>query len=122
MRHFLFTIGLTALATTTASAVPASSLPAAAKQDMECFVLYTIAAGKETDEKRKTGAIAGTWYFLGRLDAAAPGLDLESAMRTGITDLQSNPKAREIGDACDEQFTKRGSDLVSAGKKIQEGQ
>jgi hypothetical protein len=99
-----------------ADAAPATSLTPAVKQNLQCFVLYTIAAGSEKDEKRLAGAIAGTWYFLGQIDSAAPGLDLEQAMRAEIDGLKGNSHANEIGASCDAQFSKRGSELMSLGK------
>jgi hypothetical protein len=115
MRNLLFIAGLAAVSAQSAGAAAPTPLAPAVKQDLQCFVLYTIATGAETDETKKTGAIAGTWYFLGRLDKAAPGLDLEPAMRAEIEAMQSNPKTKQIGAACDALFSKRGADLVNLG-------
>jgi hypothetical protein len=117
MHPVLILAGLAAAASaTSASAAPAPSLSTAVKQDLQCFVLYTIAAGAETDETKRTGAIAGTWYFLGQIDAVDPGLDLDQAMRAEIVAMQNNPRTKEIGAACDTQFSKRGADLVNLGR------
>jgi hypothetical protein len=117
MRNFLLMTGVAAAVTSMAAdAAPATSLTPAVKQDLQCFVLYTIAAGTEKDEKRLAGAIAGTWYFLGQIDAGAPGLDLEQAMRAEIAGLKGNSHVKEIGASCDAQFSKRGSELMSLGK------
>jgi hypothetical protein len=120
MRRQLLIAGLMiASAATRANAAPAASTPPAVKQDLQCFVLYTIAAGTEKDEKRLASAVAGTWYFIGRIDAAAPGLDLGQAMRAEIADLEHNPKTEAIGAACDAQFAKRGADMTNLGKAFE---
>jgi hypothetical protein len=119
MRPILIFAALAAAASaTSARAASAPSLSTAVKQDLQCFVLYTIAAGTETDETKRTGAIAGTWYFLGQIDAVDPGLDLDQAMRAEIVAMQNNPHTKEIGAACDAQFSKRGADLVSLGRNF----
>lgn len=119
-KHLLLIGSLTAAAAASpAPAAPASSIPPAAKQDVQCFVLYSVAAGNEKDEKKIAGIIAGTWYFLGRIDAKAPGINLEQAMRTQIAALQGNPRTKEIGTACDAQFSRRGADLVTMGQALQ---
>jgi hypothetical protein len=115
-RHFIFGLAAAAAAAT-GNAAPPSSLSPAVKRDLQCFVLYTLAAGTEKDEKKLTGVIAGTWYFLGRIDAIAPGIDLDSAMHAELAEMHSNPKTKEIGAACDAQFSKRGSDLVDLGNQ-----
>lgn len=117
MRLQLLIAGLMAAsAATRANAAPAAPTPPAIKPDLQCFILYTVAAGTEKDEKRVASAIAGTWYFIGRIDAIAPGLDLGQAMRAEIADLEHNPKTEAIGAACDAQFAKRGSDMTNLGK------
>ena len=114
--HLLMAGLLAASAAPRANAAPAAPTPPAVKQDLQCFVLYTVAAGTEKDEKRQASAVAGTWYYIGRIDAAAPGLDLGQAMRAEIADLQHNPKTEAIGAACDARFAKRGSDMTNLGK------
>jgi len=96
-----------------------AAAPPVASQDLRCFVLYTIAVGNEKDEKKLTGEIAGTWYFFGRLDAVAPGFNVKQALEAGLADLQGNPKAEEIGKACDDQFAKRGGDMSNAGDAME---
>ena len=120
MRYFVLLGSLLVFALAPAhSAAPTARAPAVS-QDLRCFVLYTIAVGTEKDEKKMTGVIAGTWYFLGRLDTASPGFDIKQAMEAGLADLQANPKAEEIGKACDDQFQKRGSDMSDAAKGLEE--
>ena len=120
MRHLLLIAGLSAATATSAGAAPATTLSPAIKQDVQCFVLYSVAAGNVTDEKQRTAAIAGTWYFLGRIDAKSPGLDLEQAMRQEIDAMQGNEtQAKAVGTACDAQFSKRGGELTSLGERLQ---
>ena len=120
MKNLLLLISLAAAAAASpAQAAPAKSIAPAVKQDLQCFVLYTVAAGNEKDEKKVAGIIAGTWYFLGRIDAKAPGIDLEKVMRQEIPAMQADPRTKEIGAACDAQFSKRGADLIAMGQSLQ---
>lgn len=120
MRLQLLIAGLMAAsAVTRANAAAAAQVPPAIKPDLQCFILYTIAAGTEKDEKRLASAIAGTWYFIGRIDAVAPGLDLGQAMRAEIAALEHDPKTEAIGATCDARFAKRGSDMTNLGTVFQ---
>ena len=57
--------------------MPAISLSQSTERDVQCFTLGLVAAGGEKDSARRETAVAGVWYFLGRLDSEAPGIDLK---------------------------------------------
>jgi hypothetical protein len=89
------------------------------EKDVQCVVFYLMAAGTEKDPAKLQGAIAGSWYFVGRLDVAAPGLNLEQAIRQELAAMQGKPGVKELASACDVQLSKRGADLVDLGARLQ---
>ncbi len=100
-------------------AAAADSRTPAGEIDTQCLLLYLAAAGDGKDQKVQQAAIAGSWYFLGKLDVGAPGLDLVQALRSKAEALQGNPRAEEIGAACDAELSKRGTQLIEIGKQLQ---
>src|SRR5678815_1684921 len=69
------------IAVPSAQAVPADSPATAVGHDTECLLLFLVAAGDAKEPKVQQAAIAGSWYFLGKVDGRAPGLDIVSALR-----------------------------------------
>jgi hypothetical protein len=122
MRNFILLPALGALATTAATQ-PAPSLPAAVQKDVQCFLLFAAAvdrasAAKE-DQAQQASSLA-VMYYLGRLDVAAPGIDLAEVVRREATAMDSNPRAQAIGAECDSDFQKRGAELRSFGDHLQD--
>jgi hypothetical protein len=106
------------------TAVPAQAAPAVARsptvaKNAQCLVLYLAAASDGKDQKIQQAAIAGSWYFLGQLDVGAPGAALVELLRDASTTLQGNPRAKEIGGACDAELAKRGRELMDAGQQLE---
>jgi len=106
------------IAVPSAQAVPADSPATAVGHDTECLVLFLVAAGDTKEPKVQQAAIAGSWYFLGKVDGRAPGLDVVSALRSKETELRGNPRAGQIGTACDAELARRGADLLDIGKQV----
>ena len=109
---------LAALVSRPAHAAPPVPLSPAVKKDVQCFILFAAAAGTATDEIVKQGAAAGTMYYLGRLNVAAPGLDLNQAVQQEAVIFETEQKAEQIGAACDSELQKRGADMMSLGAKL----
>ena len=59
-------------------------------------------------------------YFVGKLQAEAPGLDLVTAVREQAQTFENNPRLKEIGAACDAEFHKRGEELIEVGNELQQ--
>jgi hypothetical protein len=107
------------MAAVPSQAAPPVSRSPAIEKDAQCLLLYLAAAGDGKDEKTQQAAIAGSWYFLGKLDVSAPGTDLVQLLRDEGNALQGNPRAREIGAACDAELAKRGNELIDVGQQLQ---
>ena len=104
------------------SSVASAQQPLSAQvtSDVRCFMLYAVGVATATEDKNRTAATLGTLYFVGKLQAEAPGLDLVTAVRAEAQTFESNPKLKEIGAACDAEFQKRGQELLEVGKELQE--
>jgi hypothetical protein len=121
MRHCILLASLIGLAAAApAQPAAASSLAPTVKKDVQCFLLYAAAAGDTKDEKVRQAGGFGTMYYLGKLDVAAPGLNIVEAVRAEAKALEGNPTAKEIGTSCDSEFGKRGAELMKIGEELQE--
>ena len=113
-RVILALLGLTipSSAAVRTSAVPLSQ---SSERDVQCFTLALVAAGGEKDPARRQTAVAGVWYFLGRIDSEAPGIDLKRNADRAFARMRRTRGTMDIAAACDAQFRKRGADLVRLG-------
>lgn len=105
------------IAATPAQSAQPAALSAAAEKDAQCFVLYMAAVGGAKDDHDKQGAVAGTWYFLGKLEASAPGVDLVHTIQHEADVIQGSSHAHEIGAACDSEFQSKGAQLMDVGQQ-----
>jgi hypothetical protein len=117
--RFLMLIAVSAVVS---SAAPAQlSLSAQVTSDVQCFMLYSVGVATATEDKNRTAGTLGVMYFVGKLQAEAPGLDLVTAVREQAQTFENNPRLKEIGAACDAEFHKRGEELLEIGKELQQG-
>jgi hypothetical protein len=101
------------------SSVPLSP---AVQYDVQCFILYSIAvdtAVKAKDDKTQEAASLGVMYFVGKLTVESPGLNLADAVRQETNGMSGNPRAKEIGAACDAEFAKRAQELLDISQQLQ---
>ena len=92
------------------------SSPAVAR-DVQCFILYAAAAGSTSGDEQTPGLL-GTAYFVGKLKAEAPDLDLLAAARGAVDSLQSNPQAKAIGASCDEEIARFSEEMSRVGAQL----
>jgi hypothetical protein len=117
-------LGAAALASAATAAAPAPSaeISPATKADLRCFVLYAIAVGSaasNSDEATTEAGSIGLMYFYGKLQAEAPTLELEGAIRKEAAAMASDPKIKEVGKACDTEFAQRSAKLLELGKALE---
>jgi hypothetical protein len=108
------------LAAAAAQSAPPTLSPSAHK-DVQCFLLYAAAVGaaeKTNNQNTKEAGSLGVMYFLGKLQVSAPGLNLLDAVRQEAKAMDGNPRAKEIGEACDAEFTGRGAELRAMGAQM----
>lgn len=116
MRRLLLS-ALLALSVPSSGKVPtrATGLTPSAMKDLQCFTLGLVAAGGTSEAAKQQSAVAGVWYFLGRLDGEAPGIDLRKEADRALARMSGDPRTKKIGAACDAQFRNRGADLIAFG-------
>jgi hypothetical protein len=88
--------------------------PAPDETDVRCYRLMAELAGAEDPAARNLGMTAAQ-YFLGRIDAAAPGYDLAGA--PPIAEAERNELTRRCGEALDAG----GFDLRALGASLERG-
>lgn len=103
------------------AATAAVPLNPAAQRDVQCFVLYAAATGASdgSDEAVQRAAMLGTAYFIGKLKSGAPDLNLLDAVRQEAAALQGNPRAPDIGSACDAEVSRLSDEMIELGKELQ---
>jgi hypothetical protein len=121
MRRLISLVVLAAATATPAGAVPIKMTPAVQK-DVQCFLLFAVAADQASDakdDKSQQGTSLALTYFMGKLAVSAPGLNLAAAVRQEGDAFKGNTHAKEVGDACDAEFSKVGTQLQSLGTDLQ---
>ena len=89
----------------------------AVTDDVHCLLIFMQMSNVQA-QAAQTGGLIGSFYYMGKLDGRAAGLDLESLIMAEI------PKMTEAGfqaDAkrCGEEMTRRGNAASDMGKDLQ---
>lgn len=112
-------IRLAALLGAMAFASPAAAqLPAQVDGDLRCITILSLATTTIPEDKR-TQMVAAVLYFVGRIDGAAPSLDLTAEIKRIVPTLTKVG----IGDEarrCASILTDKGAKLQDVGKALQE--
>ena len=88
---------------------------AAVAADVRCIAIAGLAAGQAPAEQQGQ-IVAGMMYFLGKLDARAPNLDIAAAIRLQLVGLQANGQAE--AQRCAAEVSGRGRALQDIGQKL----
>ena len=103
---------IAALLAASPSVTPAEASPASAGLDFRCFALMAQLAEDEDPRIRSTARIAAQ-YFLGRIDAAAPGAEPPAA------DAAANGEPREaLLRQCGDAMQAAGRNFRSIGEAL----
>ena len=105
---------LAAMITAASTLAPANEPVAAVQLDRSCLRLMADLAEDEDPRVRSLGQTAAQ-YFLGRLDATAPGFDLDSVFEAPAP--QGAERGRLIG-ACGDAMGAGGRDFRSIGEAL----
>ena len=101
-------IALPASATTTVSPVKAAAKPSGASADVRCLMTM-LALGQ--DKTRAQAGQIGVYFFMGRINARAPGFDLAAAMKAEAPTLG--------GPALQAELTRCGPMVAGASQSLQ---
>ncbi|HEX8936799.1 MAG TPA: hypothetical protein VF776_00890 [Sphingomicrobium sp.] len=104
------------------SSAASAPLSDSTQKDVQCFILFAAAtdrAATADDGKAKEAATLGIMYYIGKLAVDAPGLNLVDAVRQQASVMEGNSQLKQIGESCDAEFAKRGSELRDVGTQLQ---
>lgn len=101
-----------------AAAIPASAqtVEGQLKSDLRCLIVGLKMAGDADPQKQQSGQIA-TFYFFGKVDGQAPGLNLVDAVAgeaTGMSEADFNTEAQRCGG----ELQTRGQAMMSMGQEL----
>ncbi|GGD61067.1 hypothetical protein [Croceicoccus mobilis] len=107
-----------------ALACMALALPAAAQDkpadpqeaDAVCLAFTALLAG-QSDEKLQAAGTMGTLYYIGKLKARDPDIDLTATMRGSVEALKTGNREM-IAKRCGMEFQQVGDELRQAGAAL----
>ena len=107
-------IGWSVLAAASLSAAPSPEI----QDDLRCFLIMASLAESAKEGPAMQTAVAGTLYFLGRLENRAPDLDIEAA---GAAELVAMTEAEYQNQkpVCLAVIEERGKRLIALGAGIE---
>ena len=110
-------IGWSLLAASSLSAGTAAPSPEI-QEDLRCFLIMASLADSAKEGPALQTAVAGTLYFLGRLENRAPDLDIEAA---GAAELVAMTEAeyQQQKPGCLAVIEERGKRLIALGTGIE---
>lgn len=90
----------------------------AVEADLRCLVVGYALSGS-AEEKHQSAAVPFSVYYLGRLDARSPPVDLEKRLGDLAATMTSDDIKTEAA-RCGADFQRRGSALQAIGKALQD--
>ncbi len=103
-----------------AAAAAASSVQPGSKvdQDLHCLAAFSL-VGDSAKGEDKLKVMAVAMFYVGRIDAEAPGLDLEGALANVISapDYQNNSLKADM-ERCGTEMQSKGAELQKVGKAL----
>ena len=116
MRQLLAITILIAIPTSSAAAESVVMSPAVQK-DVQCFLIFALKTGSSKDRTDQLTAGLAETYYLGKVRAEAPAIDLTAAVSDQVSLLAANSaNSKDVRDACVDEFG-RALDQVVAIKK-----
>ena len=86
-------------------------------QDVRCLAVMAYATGTAKEAARPS-LVAGTMYFIGRIDARMPTLDYCAVLVRLLTDTALVKSLAADGPRCSAILERRGTELQALGKAI----
>ena len=112
----LLTIGLIGLGF---AAPAAAELPAQVEGDLRCITILSAATGSIPEGQQRLQMAAAVMYFVGRVDGAAPTIDLKAEIKRIVPSLLATKMADEA-NRCAAILTDKSAKLQELGKALQE--
>lgn len=89
------------------------------RTDTRCLLALSAAVGTTKDEGEKYYYALGGMYFLGRIQAVSPDLDLAKAMRAEA-DTFSPAVAKTVTAECIDTLKARAREMIAVGEQLQD--
>ncbi len=100
-----------------AAAAPAPTLTPAVRADIQCIALFAALTGQQELEANKAQTGLGVMYYLGKVDVAAPGLDLGKVLTEEMARLETSGH-EQVALRCSREFEVTGQRLIDAGERM----
>jgi hypothetical protein len=110
-------IGWSLLAASSLSAGAVAPVPET-RDDLRCFLIMALLVDSSAEGKGKEAAMAGTLYFLGKLDVRAPGLDIGAAATAELGSM-TEAEFQSQKPRCIALLEERGHYLVAIGTAME---
>lgn len=99
------------------AAVPPPAITPAVRADIQCIALFAALSGRKELEASKAQTGLGLMYYLGKVDVAAPGLDLGKVLTEEMATIGTSDQ-QQIASRCVKEFEVTGQRLIEAGKRM----
>ena len=100
-----------------AAAAPTAPLPQSVRNDLQCMAIYAAAAGIDDAQSKEVGGL-GLVYYLGKVEVAAPGLDVGAALVEEMKQFEEGDASTAAGERCGQDFEATGKRLISLGEVL----
>ena len=108
---------LMGLATLAGAASPAIAQTAVDKADARCILMFSVAA---QDPKNREAARAGSFYFMGRLNARGMSTKLAPLMVAETKTITTPAQAQAELSRCGNELTARTPEIAAALAQVQQ--
>lgn len=98
-----------------ATAAPVPALPQSVHNDLQCMAIYAVAAGTQDNAEAKQVGGLGLVYYLGKVEVAAPSLDIAAALIAEMKQFETGDLATKAGERCGKDFEATGKRLITLG-------
>ena len=95
----------------------ASAADAGATDDLRCMAVGLALAGNANPDVKNAGTLA-SMYYLGRLDAHTPSVDLEAGLKQELGRMSPDDLKSEAV-RCGQQLQARGRAVTEIGQRLQ---
>jgi hypothetical protein len=95
----------------------ASAAELGATDDLRCMAVGLALAGNANPEVKNAGTLA-SMYYLGRLDAHTPSVDLEAGLKQELMRMSPQDLKTEAA-RCGEELKARGKAVTEIGQRLQ---
>ena len=87
------------------------------ENDLRCVAVLSAVIGNLADGEQRSQVMAGTMYFIGRVEGAAPRTDLKAELKRIVPTLNAEVMADEA-KRCGAILVEKGTQLQAIGSEL----